>query len=76
MKTIIKPVSLNLPSLKYLELTGVELHDDFAEKLFLACPSLERLKLCRCDLYFAGISSKVLKGLSLINCSLYDQMQI
>ncbi|XP_078150247.1 putative F-box protein At1g58310 isoform X2 [Carex rostrata] len=76
VKTIIKPVSLNLPSLKFLELTGVELHDDFAEKLFMGCPSLERLKLCRCDLHFAGISSKVLKGLALINCSLYEQMQI
>ncbi|XP_078150257.1 F-box protein At4g22280-like isoform X2 [Carex rostrata] len=76
VKTIIRPVSINLPSLKFLELTWVELPDDFDQKLFMGCPSLERLKLCSCDLYFSGISSEVLKELTLINCSLYEQIQI
>ncbi|XP_078150258.1 putative F-box/LRR-repeat protein At3g18150 isoform X1 [Carex rostrata] len=76
VKTIIRPVSINLPSLKFLELTWVELPDDFAQKFFIGCPSLERLKLCSCDLYFSDISSEVLKELTLINCTLYEQMQI
>ena len=68
--------SLNLPSLKSLELSWVELPDDFAQKLFIGCPSLVRLKLWGCDLYFSGISSEVLKELTLSKCLLYEQMQI
>ncbi|XP_078150250.1 F-box protein At1g60400-like [Carex rostrata] len=74
--TSIRPVLINLPSLKILELTFVELHDDFAQMLFKGCPSLERLKLHHCDLNFSGISSEVLKELTLHRCHLYEQMQI
>ncbi|XP_078150260.1 F-box/FBD/LRR-repeat protein At1g16930-like [Carex rostrata] len=74
--TIIRPVSINLPSLKFLELAWVKLHDDFAQKLFMGCPSLERLKLRYCDLYFSGICSEVLKELTLHGCSIFEQMQI
>ncbi|KAF3339174.1 F-box/LRR-repeat protein [Carex littledalei] len=76
VKTIISPVSINLPSLKFLHLSVVEFHDDFAEKLFMGCPSLQKLDLSHCDLYFSSISSKVLKELTLISCNLYEQMQI
>lgn len=76
VKTIIRSVSINLPYLKFLELTGVELHDDFAQNLFMGCPSLARLKLSRCDLHLFTISSEVLKELTLINCCLHEHMQI
>ncbi|KAF3335330.1 F-box domain containing protein [Carex littledalei] len=74
--TIIKPVSINLPSLKILKLSQVELHDDFLQKLFMGCPSLETLILRGSDLYFSGICSEVLKELALYNCHLYEQMEI
>ncbi|KAF3339175.1 F-box/LRR-repeat protein [Carex littledalei] len=76
VKTIIRSVSINLPYLTFLELTGLELHDDFAQNLFMGCPSLARLKLSSCDLHFFSIPSEVLKELTLINCCLHEQMQI
>ena len=74
--TIIRPVSINLPSLKFLELTWIKLHEDFAQKLFMGCPSLERLKLHHCDLYFSDICSEMLKELTLEGCYMWEQMQI
>ncbi|KAF3339172.1 F-box/FBD/LRR-repeat protein [Carex littledalei] len=76
MKTIISPISINLPSLKLLELIRVELPNDFARKLSMGCSSLERLILRGCELNFSDISSEVLKELSLYDCCLYEQMQI
>ncbi|KAF3339466.1 hypothetical protein FCM35_KLT16937 [Carex littledalei] len=74
--TIIRPASINLPLLKVLELSGVELPNDFTQKLFMGCPSLERLDLSFCDLYFSSISSNVLKKLTIIQCCQFEHMQI
>ncbi|KAJ1700400.1 hypothetical protein LUZ63_000179 [Rhynchospora breviuscula] len=75
-KTIIKPALVNLPSLKVLELSGVQLHHDFTQKLFMGCPSLEILNLCTCDLHFSDISSKMLKKLTIVGCRQYEQVRI
>ncbi|XP_078158004.1 F-box/FBD/LRR-repeat protein At1g16930-like [Carex rostrata] len=74
--TIIRPASINLPLLKVLELSHVELHNDFTQKLFIGCPSLERLDLSCCELYFWSISSNALKKLTILQCRLFEHMQI
>lgn len=44
-RTFIAPKSINLPSLKILELYSIELGDNFAQKLFWGCPALKSVKL-------------------------------
>ncbi|XP_078150252.1 putative F-box protein At1g58310 isoform X2 [Carex rostrata] len=75
-RPIIEPMSIYLPCLKDLELTGVELPNNFAQKLFMGCPSLERLDLCFCDLYFSSISSMKLKKLNIAASDQFEEMQI
>ncbi|KAF3325331.1 F-box/FBD/LRR-repeat protein [Carex littledalei] len=75
-RTIIRPKSINLPSLKVLKLQDVYLEDDIAQKLFLGCPSLESLYLGISVLDFSYISSKVLKTLALEECWQFNHMQI
>ncbi|KAF3327774.1 F-box domain containing protein [Carex littledalei] len=74
--SIIRPKSIALPSLQTLVLEYLSLDDDFAQKLFLGCPSLESLKLEYCDLFISDISSNVLKKLFLTDCHLYQHMRI
>lgn len=74
--TFIWPKSINLPSLKILELIGITLEDDFTQKLFSGCPALESLFLCHCDLEFSEISSNVLKKLDLLESWHRKKMQI
>lgn len=74
--TVIRPELINLPSLKMLELHGVELKDDFTRKLFSGCPALECLVLGCCNLDFSDISSSALKKLVLHDCWHDKQMQI
>ncbi|KAJ1688757.1 hypothetical protein LUZ63_012912 [Rhynchospora breviuscula] len=74
--TIIKPESINLPSLKVLELVYVDLNDDLAQKLFWGCPALESLVLRWCDLGMSGITSDVLKTLNIDHCWLTRKMHI
>jgi F-box domain len=75
-KMSIRPASIYLPSLKFFEISNVELHDDFAQKLFVGCPSLETMNLYFCNLYFSCISSNVLKNLTIVGCRHFEQMQI
>ncbi|KAF3339589.1 F-box/LRR-repeat protein 13 [Carex littledalei] len=74
--SIIRPKSIALPSLQTLVLQNLCLDDDFAQKLFLGCPSLESLKLEYCDLFISDISSNVLKKLFLTGCHHYQHMRI
>ncbi|XP_078150147.1 F-box/LRR-repeat protein At3g59200-like [Carex rostrata] len=76
LRPVIKPTSIYLPSLKVLRLNCVELLDDFAQMLFMGCPSLERLYLSFCALCFSSISSMKLKKLRLYACDQYEEIQI
>ncbi|XP_078156199.1 F-box/FBD/LRR-repeat protein At1g16930-like [Carex rostrata] len=73
---IVRPASIILPLLKVLQLSGVELHNDFTQKLVKGCPALEMLDLCCCELYFSSISSNALKKLTILQCRLFENMQI
>ncbi|KAJ4789544.1 F-box/RNI-like superfamily protein [Rhynchospora pubera] len=72
----IRTKSINLPSLKMLEIQGVDLDNNFVEKLFTGCPALESLHLSHCDLYISDISCKVLKNLAFHECYQCKKMQI
>ncbi|KAJ3684127.1 hypothetical protein LUZ61_013291 [Rhynchospora tenuis] len=74
--TIIKPESINLPSLTVLELVSVDLNDDLAQKLFWGCPALESLVLRWCDLGMSDITSGILKTLNIDHCWLTRKLHI
>ncbi|KAJ3684192.1 hypothetical protein LUZ61_013356 [Rhynchospora tenuis] len=73
---IIRPKSIALASLKTLNLRLIRLDDDFMQKLFLGCPTLERLKLHHCELFISDISSSMLKELAILECPQFQSMQI
>ncbi|KAF3341664.1 F-box/FBD/LRR-repeat protein [Carex littledalei] len=75
-RTTIRPISIALPSLKTLKLHFLILDDDFAQKLFLGCPSLKSLNLESCELFMSDISSNVLKKLTFGDCWQYNHMRI
>ncbi|KAJ4807468.1 F-box/FBD/LRR protein [Rhynchospora pubera] len=65
----VSPKSISLPCLKTLKLCALELCENFMQQLFTGCPALESLTLHSCILYVSGISSNVLKNLTLFDCS-------
>ncbi|KAF3333729.1 F-box/FBD/LRR-repeat protein [Carex littledalei] len=69
---VIRPESVHLPSLKNVDLTGIALTDDdrFIQNLCSSeCPVLETMVLELCDLDISEISSRVLKELTIYDCS-------
>ncbi|XP_078152126.1 F-box protein At4g22280-like [Carex rostrata] len=70
-KPIILPVSVNVPALKIVDLTGIALvdNDRSIQNLCSKCPVLETMVLRQCDLDTTEISSKVLKELTIYKCS-------
>ncbi|KAJ1688804.1 hypothetical protein LUZ63_012959 [Rhynchospora breviuscula] len=70
-RSIIRPKSVALSSLKTLKLGFIRLEENLMQKLFLGCPALENLKLFECELYITEISSDVLKELTLDDCWQY-----
>ncbi|KAJ4807469.1 F-box family protein [Rhynchospora pubera] len=67
-RSVIRPKSIDLPSLKTLKLGYIKLEENLVQKIFLGCPALENLKLYECELYITEISSNVLKDLALDDC--------
>ncbi|KAF3336243.1 putative F-box/FBD/LRR-repeat protein [Carex littledalei] len=60
-----QPKSINLPSLKKLEIGHTYINDDLIEMFLLGCPVLEELALTCCPLMFEEINSNVLKKLTI-----------
>ncbi|XP_078153025.1 F-box protein At4g22280-like isoform X2 [Carex rostrata] len=72
----LKPISINLPFLKNLELGYMDLNDDIMTMLISGCPVLEELALIHCWLKLSMISSNVLNKLVLTNCYQCGPMEI
>jgi F-box domain len=68
--TVISPTVVNLPSLKMLEVNGIEISDEdgFMQMICSGCPALETLVLIACSLDISELSSNVLKKLTLDEC--------
>lgn len=68
--TIIRPTAIHLPSLRILELSGIEVSDEdgFIQKLCSGCPALQTLFLEVCILDISEFSSDVLKEWTIQEC--------